>query len=459
MKAPLFLWLMPALVLGACSGSKSFAKKAAKLDGSGMYAEAADMYLQSAVRNARNVDALIGLKKTGQMVLNDKLGTFFKAFSLGDDKEAAVNAYLDAKDYQDRVRRAGVALDVPDSYAADFNQVKGEYLIDLYTRGHALLDNKDYAAAEALFGKIGKLEPGYKDASSLQQIAFLEPLYVAGKAALLAGQFRQAYNDLDRVVKGNAAYKDAAGLRQACIDKGRYAIAVLPFNTAGKGQLSAPAASLQAYLTSAIIDLNDPFLKVVDRDNIQKILDEQRLGLSGVVDESTAVSAGKLMGAQAVIMGTVMTYDEVPGKLRTSSKDGYESYSVKQVDQASGEVSYATRYKPVKYTEYYRENKVDLSVNYKVVSLETGQVLVSKVLERHADDHAWYAAYDGNAGALLPAMNGAVNTNAGARRELNALLAATREVKSAPDLGTGLLRSASGDMAKLVQREIADKLP
>ena len=41
------------------------------------------------------------------------------------DKEAAVNAYLDAKDYQDRVQRAGVTLEIPDSYATDFKQVKG----------------------------------------------------------------------------------------------------------------------------------------------------------------------------------------------------------------------------------------------------------------------------------------------------------------------------------------------
>ncbi|MCB0757668.1 MAG: hypothetical protein KDC01_04350, partial [Flavobacteriales bacterium] len=152
------------LFAAACSGSKSYSKKAAKLDGSGLYVEAADMYLQSAVRNAKNIDAKIGLKKTGQMVLNDKLSAFFKAFSLGEDKAAVVEAYLDAENYRDRVQRAGVALEIPDSYTTDFKQVKGEYLVQLYTQGHELLEKKDYPAAEAAFAKIGKLEPGYKDA-------------------------------------------------------------------------------------------------------------------------------------------------------------------------------------------------------------------------------------------------------------------------------------------------------
>lgn len=459
MKAPLTILVLSGFMLAACSGSKSFSKKAAKLDAGGMYAEAADMYLQSAVRNAKNIDAKIGLKKTGQMLLNDKLSTFFKAFSVGNDKEAAVNAYLNATDYQDRVQRAGVTLEIPDSYAADFKQVKGEYLVQLYTQGHDLLDRKEYAAAETVFAKIGKLEPGYKDAGSLQQIAFLEPLYLSGKAALAAGQYRKAYADLDRVVAGSTTYKDAAALKQECIAKGRYAIAVLPFTTAGSKRSSVQAATLQAYITSALIDVNDPFIQVVDRDNIQKILDEQRLGMSGVVDESTAVSAGKLMGAQAVIMGTVMDYKEVPGDLRKSTKEGYESYQVKQVDKATDQVSYATRYKPVNYTEYYKENKVDLSFSYKLVSLETGQVLLSKVVDRQADDHAWYAAYDGNASALVPKLNGAVDLNARARRELNALLAAPREVRATADLGNGLLRSTSAELAKTVQGELVSKLP
>ncbi len=448
------------VIAASCTGSKPLSKKAAKLDAGGMYAEAADMFLQSAVRNGNNIDAKIGLKKTGQMVLNDKLSVFFKAFGVGDDKEAAVNAYLDAKDYQDRVQRAGVNLEVPDHYLTDFKQVKGEYLVQLYTQGQDLMGKKDYSAAEAVFTKIGKLEPGYKDASSLQQTAFLEPLYLSGKAALAAGQYRKAYNDLDRVVNGNAAYKDAVALKQAAVDKGRYAIAVLPFNVAGTtGVGAAQAATLQAYITSAIVDTKDPFIQVVDRDNIQKILDEQKLGMSGVVDESTAVSAGKLLGAKAVVMGTVMAYGEDAGRLKKSTKDGYEAYQVKEVDKQTNVESYITKYRPVKYTEFYQENKVELSFSYKLVSLETGQVLISKVMDKQADDHAWYATYEGNGSALFPQVNGTVNTASAARRQLNSLLAAPRTVRPMADLGSQLLRSTSVEMANEVKREIATALP
>jgi curli biogenesis system outer membrane secretion channel CsgG len=440
----------------ACSGSKSFSKKAAQLDASGMYAEAADMYLQSAVRNQKNVEAKIGLKKTGQQLLNDKLSAFFKAFSMGE-KERAVNAYLDAKDYADRVGRAGVVLEIPDHNRADFNEIKGQYLVELYTQGQDLLSHKDYKGAEALFARIGQLEPGYKDAGSLQNVAYLEPLYLSGRSALQAGQYRKAYAEFGKIVEKDVAYKDAQGLRNECITKGRYAVAVLPFS--GPEDRKAEIATVQAYATTALTGSNDPFLSVVDRENMQRILEEQRLGMTGVIDERTAVSAGKLLGAQAVLMGTLINFREEQGKLRQSTKDGFESYQVKQVNRETNETYLVTKYKPVKYTEYYRENKVVLSLSYKLVSLETGEVLLSKVVDQETEDHAWYASYEGNKAQLFPMQNGVVDTNNNARRDLTSLLNGQRSVKSTDVLGNDLLRSACAGMATTIQQELASKIP
>ncbi|HEX2615912.1 MAG TPA: CsgG/HfaB family protein [Flavobacteriales bacterium] len=442
------------LLLGACSGSKSFSKKAAQLDASGLYAEAADMYLQSVVRNPKNVEGKIGLKKTGQQLLNDKLSTFFKAFSMGS-KEEAVNSYLDAKAYADRVQRAGVVLEIPGNYVTDFTEVKGQYLVELYTKGQDLMAAQDFKGAEVVFARIGALEPGYKDAGSLQSVAYLEPLYRSGKTAMDEKQYRKAYGDLAKVVEKDAAYKDARALRDQCVELGRYAIAVLPFS--GPDNRKAQAATVQAYATTAITDVNDPFLTVVDRDDIQKILDEQRLGMSGVVDESTAVKAGKLMGAQAVLMGTLIDYREEPGQLRKSTKDGFEAYKVKQLNKETNEYYMVTKYKPVKYVEYYQENKVYLSFSYKLVSLETGQVLMSKVVDKQTNDHAYYAAYDGDRNSLFPMQNGVVNERG--RRDLVGLLNATHELKPVATLGTELLRTSCSGMAGAIQQELAAKLP
>ncbi|MBX2978838.1 MAG: hypothetical protein KF905_06045 [Flavobacteriales bacterium] len=446
-----------ATLLQACTGSKPLSKKATKLDAVGMYAEAAEMYLQSALRNNGNIDAKIGLKKTGQMVLDDKLGGFFRAVAMGGDKSLAVSSYQEAIAYQERVRRVGVQLEVPDHYAKDYDRVKGELLVELYEEGQDLLDRDDHRAAEQVFAKIVKLEPGYRDASSLQAVAYLEPLYRNGKADLEAGRYRKAYTEFDQILRKDPSYRDASALRQQAITKGQFSIAVLPFTSTSRA--SGMVTKVQAYSMTALTQTKDPFLRIVDRENMDRILEEQRLSLSGVVDEQTAVRVGNLMGAHAVLMGNLIEYREEPGQLRRSTKDGYESYRVQLVNKETGEKYFETRYKAVRYNEFYQENKVYMSFSYRLVSLETGEVLVSKVVDREVADHMYYAAYEGNRDALFPARNGVVDLAGNARRDLVSLLNAPRQMKSVADLSNQLVQTASSTMASSIQAELNSRLP
>jgi hypothetical protein len=54
-----------------------------------------------------------------------------------------------------------------------------------------------------------------------------------------------------------------------------------------------------------------PGIRVIERAQMQDILTEQRLSLSGRVDESTALEVGKLLGAQYVIHGQVTSIVDV----------------------------------------------------------------------------------------------------------------------------------------------------
>ncbi len=457
MKRLLAIGLLAATIVAGCSGSKSYAKKGLKLDEAGLYAEAAGMYEESARRNLRNIDAKIGLKKTGQSLLNDKLSAFFKATAMGSAKGDAVAAYQDAKAYQERIGRLGVVLEIPDHYRTDFERVKGEYLVELYNEGQALLGKEDYRAAEQVFAKIARLEPNYKDASSLQTIAYLEPLYRQGKADLEAKAYRKAYGSLDKVVTRDAAYKDALALRQEALSMGQFTVAVLPFTTATKRP--DIAARLQGQAITALTETRDPFLKVVDRENMDRIMQEQRLSLSGVVDEQTAARVGNLIGAQALLIGDVSDYREEPGQLRQGTKNGFEAYRVEQVNKETGEKYFVTRYKPVSYTEHYQENKARMAVNYRLISLETGEVLMSKSFDREAQDHMYYASYTGNRDALFPSLNGVADLNDGRRRDLRNLLNAPREVKSVATLSSELVRQSTTQMATAIQQELNARLP
>lgn len=98
------------------------------------------------------------------------------------------------------------------------------------------------------------------------------------------------------------------------------------------------------------------FYTVIERDQLEKVLKEQRLSLSGAIDESSAAEVGRLLGLDVIIMGNV-TYSSVDEK--GSSLLGLASSSGSNC---------LTR-------------KVNASGTMKMVSVETAQVVGTKTVE------------------------------------------------------------------------------
>ena len=81
-------------------------------------------------------------------------------------------------------------------------------------------------------------------------------------------------------------------------------VAVLDFTglMIGEGGNSAPLG--KAISAMLVTELSGrPGMRVIERAQLQDILQEQRLSLSGRVDESTAIEVGRMLGAQYVIKG------------------------------------------------------------------------------------------------------------------------------------------------------------
>ena len=72
----------------------------------------------------------------------------------------------------------------------------------------------------------------------------------------------------------------------------------------GEAGNSAPLGKAVASMLTTELS-NRPGLRVIERHQIQDVLTEQRLALSGRVDESSAVEIGKMLGAQYFIYGQV----------------------------------------------------------------------------------------------------------------------------------------------------------
>jgi len=400
-------FLALSILLFGCNTPNALTKKGEKLQTAGLSKEAADNYYQALRKKRGHVNAQIGMKQAGQLVLNDKLQTFSKHKSFGSKKDA-VYSFIEADDYYKRVFAVGVSLQFPEFYKSDFEQVKESYLNDLYAQGSELLEKDQFNQAQNLFAEISKLDPNFKDAGELKQIATIEPLYRTGSQAFEIKEYRKAYENFSEVKKKNSNYKDTNERLADCLLKGQYGIAVLPFENASGVQ--GAEMKMSAYTISSLLKLNDPFLKVIDRENFDQIIQEQHLSLSGVIDENTAATVGNLLGAKALLTGTVLSQKTNEQKVTYQNKKGFEAYQVKKLNTETNTHYFETKYKEVTYREYQGKNTVVLTVQIKLTSLQTGEVIMSKVVEKSAFDEVFFATYEGNAANLYPANGNTVLT-------------------------------------------------
>lgn len=139
-------------------------------------------------------------------------------------------------------------------------------------------------------------------------------------------------------------------------------VAVFPF----EGNYGKKAAvDIENVLANVNVN-NKKYFTVVDRQHIQKIMSEQKLQTSGIIDENTAVKLGRLIGAKGVYIGNAeytdsdQIFTEQRSVCSSSDKNGkctgYSNYSVtcvkrtaglnvtpKLIDIATGQVRYSSR--------------------------------------------------------------------------------------------------------------------
>ncbi len=117
-------------------------------------------------------------------------------------------------------------------------------------------------------------------------------------------------------------------------------VAVLDFTglMMGQGGNSAPLGkAVSSMLITELTGL--PGIRVIERYRLQDLLTEQKLALSGRVDESTAVEIGKILGAQYVIHGQVTSiFDELRMDMRAVDVETSEVIEAQKMTDKTSEL-------------------------------------------------------------------------------------------------------------------------
>lgn len=452
MRKILPLLLVAVLLLAGGCASKKFAKRGLKYEEAGMFDMAADMFYQSLVANPKNLDAAIGLKKNGQRVLDEKYLQVHKAYLNGNDKETVYN-YIDAKAYFDKVAATGVSLNESEISKDYYEEAKPRYLETVYTEARLLLEDEKFKESEQKFAEIKKIDPSYEGVDEHMRVSKCEPIYREGLASLSAGFNRKAYHSFDNILANCGSYKDAKELRDDALSKALMPIAIGSIEN--KSRLSDVNAMISSSINTALNDLNNPFIKVVDIKNTEKFIDEQVKAATRGAD----IKMGQMLAAKAILNGSVLRYEVKPGKPRSKEVKGYLKEVIAKKDEATGVVTKENKYHKITYTETSQVNSVNISFQYQLSSVESGAVLVTDALNLEKTDNMHYAAFKGNTKMLVPGYwesmekdspKDRVDDNPAAVRALQELISAKQEIKS--------INILQNEIVSEISTKVADKI-
>lgn len=422
----------------------------------GMNVEAADFFYNSLVKNKNNVDARIGLKSIGQKVLDGHLQNFYQAHGADNHKEA-VYSYLKAVAYKKKCENF-VQLSIPPYYEDYFSESKGVFLEDRYIDAKKLIKEEKFDEANKILEEILRIDKNYKDVVELEKYSDAEPIYRRAMNNYDAKKYRTAYYQFKEVLSISTNYKDADYYKEEALKKGRLTIAILPFTGTNLDQQTAEV--MYNSVIQELVALNNPFIVVIDRKNTDLIITEQKMALSGVLDQNTAAETGKLLGAKAVLSGSSIgtEYKEIAPK--KVEQRGYNKIVERKYDKVKDSYYTVTRYTKTTYFKVEGQRSVAANIQVNLISSETGQVLLNEVYNPVITDRLLYAEKNGSWAnlysgywkyKLLPSKEDIIHTNSRAKRELDAMF---RERRRTLKTKSQLLKELSDDVSSKIARKI-----
>ncbi|HCX99490.1 MAG TPA: hypothetical protein DG754_05050 [Bacteroidales bacterium] len=445
------LLLVIAIIFSGCA-SKRMAKRGLKFEEAGMYEMAADFFYKSMTANPKNVDAAVGLKRNGQRVMDEKSLQVHKAYFDGNDKQT-VYSFLDTKSYLGKVNRLGIKLYLSETTQSYYDEARPRYLQSLYNEARILLDEEKFRESEGKFAEIKRIDPSYQGIDEHMRMAVAELIYREGYSYLESGFNRKAYHSFSNIIANQGTYKDAKELRDEALSKALITISIGDI----KNHTRSDKANLlvESTVVSAINDLGNPFVKIVDTKNTDRFVEQQVRGVSMGSD----LKVGQILAAKAVLNGSVLKHNLVTGRVQKSEQRGYLKEIVTVKDKVTDEETKETRYTKVTYEIISARNEASISFQYQLTSIETGAVLVTDAINHSKTDRVSFANFSGDHKKLVPgnwesatkdSPKDRIDDNHSAISNLRNKLNAKRTIKSAQALQTEMLDEVGQRVAQKI---------
>ncbi len=290
------------------------------------------------------------------------------------------------ENYSDAIQKYKTALNYNNPYKDSTEKIAESY----YQIALKSETQKRFRHAAENYVNATNTIKGYKDASRKATYLF----YSLGDYFLQKELCRNAWNDFNEASKINPGFKDLTdkiSKADACaISK----IAFVRFdnptgrNIAGMSMGDVIFDDIKSKLQKSA----SRFIRILDRDELETIFSEQKLGMSGLTDEYATFK--RLKGVHYLIFGKLTQVNSVrpQAKEEKMQTKGTQYYSCIKTDRKGKQYeSTCSREVSVYFTKHTEKISVSLSGSIKVVSVATGEQLVIHNISTNRSDSIEYA--------------------------------------------------------------------
>ncbi|MBL7941474.1 MAG: hypothetical protein JNM00_01825 [Flavobacteriales bacterium] len=366
-------------VLANCTPYKTLMSEGSVLENGGLTRDALEKY-EEAWRQSGKAEARTSMRRMAQQILNQMLSQARMSYLAGNHARA-----LDEYDAAFRFEAEHNDLEISSGPLAQdlYLECRSAHVDALYKEAEQALMNDNFDEAERIIDQLLRVDRSHQEAKYLSILCDVIPAYKSGELSMGLGQYRDAWIYFNEVCLIDPAYKDALKLRAQCAEKAKVVIAYVPIEgKTGKSQLSR---NLSTAIKSSILGIKNPFLQLVERENLEQLLQEQLNGMNGTFSAEDAVAAGELVGARYLLTGELVDYNFNNGHTQEAEQKGFTA-----------------TLKKVTYMQFRKVNKLEASYRYQIVDAQSGRIYAAETIPFTLTDEAKWAEFEGDPTGLIP---------------------------------------------------------
>ncbi len=376
------------IILSSCAHKRLY-KEGKKYEEAGMLELSIEKYNAAITKKNDYVDARIGLNRTIARFSKDLEQKIDNSYTNLDDNQT-VEYFIQLQKVKAIADNNQVILEISNRTQDQYDESKNRYLNDHYANVLTEIRNENFDVALQHILDIKKVNHSYKDIAELEKTCRCEPLYRDGIEYMNLGKYRSAHSKFSSVLNIGGDYKDSKALQNESLEKGVLTIAFAQFNL-GNSNYQLFAEQITSQIKQNILNANALFLKIVELDNTEAMIREQKIAMQNGIDIK-----GNLIPVRAHLLCNIPQISYTKTKLECVKKKGF----IKDIKKDKSVV-----YHKVYYYEYSQKATAKAFLSYDLRSTVNGLTMLTNSHTATTSDNIHYIEYSGKNRSALRSGN------------------------------------------------------